>query len=242
MAKLRKARKLSLVEDVVSQIESAILDGEYKPGDKLPATRKLQEIFGASMGTIRESLAILDQKGLLEVRKGAKGGFFIREVTTQPMTDSLDMLMRHMSLSPKELYEFRATVEAGVIRLVVQRAKEADIKIFWKYLEKFESCLNRGQPGWLRLCEIEQDLRREFLKVIRNRTYEAVLMPIIGNLLRYARYMMSGGDEETKVAYDYWKEIIPAVADRDEDRAAKLVKNLLFHFMNLMLQEAEKTI
>lgn len=240
VAKLRKARKLSLVEDVVSQIESAILDGEYKPGDKLPATRKLQEIFGASMGTIRESLAILDQKGLLEVRKGAKGGFFIQEVTTQPMTDSLDMLMRHMSLSPKELYEFRATVEAGVIRLVVQRAKETDVLIFCNYLDKFEACLNNGRSGWLRLCEIEQDLRKEFLKVIKNRTYEAVLMPIISNLLGYARYMMSGGNEETKVAYDYWKEIIPAVAERDEDRAAKLVKELLFHFMHLMLQEPKK--
>lgn len=238
MPTLRKAKKLSLVEDVVAQIEGVILDGEYKPGDKLPSTRKLQEIFGASMGTIRESLAILDQKGLLEVRKGAKGGFFIREITTQPMTESLEMLMRHMSLSPKELYEFRATVEAGVIRLVVQRAKEADIKIFWRYLDKFEACLNRGQPGWLKLCEIEQDLRKEFLKVIKNRTYEAVLIPIINNLLRYARYMMSGGDEETKVACDYWKEIIPAVAERDEDRAAKLVKNLLFHFMRLMLQQS----
>jgi DNA-binding FadR family transcriptional regulator len=240
VAKLRKARKLSLVEDVVRQIEGAILDGEYMPGDKLPSTRKLQEIFDASMGTIRESLAILDQKGLLEVRKGAKGGFFIREVTTQPMTDSLEMLMRHMSLSPKELYEFRGTVEAGVIRLVAQRAKESDIKIFWGYLDRFEACLHNGSAGWLKLCEIEQDLRKEFLKVIKNRTYEAVLTPIISNLLGYARYMMTGGNQETQVAYDYWKKIIPAVADRDEDRAAKLVKNLLFHFMNLMLQQSDK--
>ena len=241
MAKLRKARKLSLVEDVVSQIEGAILDGEYKSGDKLPSTRKLQEIFDASMGTIRESLAILDQKGLLEVRKGAKGGFFIRKITTQPMAESLEMLMRHMSLSPKELYEFRATVEAGVIRLVVQRATEADIEIFSTYLDKFDACLNSGKPGWLKLCEIEQDLRKEFLKVIKNRTYEAVLMPIISNLHRYALHMISGGNQETQAAYDYWKEIIPAIGDRNEDLAAKLVKDLLFHFMNLMLQQSNKT-
>jgi len=239
VAALRKARKLSLVEDVVAQIEGAILDGEYKPGDKLPSTRKLQEIFDASLGTIRESLAILDQKGLLEVRKGAKGGFFIQEITTKPMAESLEMMMRHMSLSPKELYEFRATVEAGVIRLVVQRAEDADIKIFFRYLDKFKACLNRGQTGWLKLCEIEQDLRKEFLKVIKNRTYEAVLMPIISNLLGYARYMLSGGDQETQVAYDYWKGIIPALAERDEDKAARLVKNLLFHFMHLMLQQSD---
>lgn len=241
MAKLRKAKKLSLVEDVVSQIENAIIDKEYMPGDKLPATRKLQEIFDASLGTIRESLVILEHKGLLEVRKGAKGGFFIREVTTKPMTESLEMLMRHMSLSPRELYEFRATVEAGVVRLVVQRASEADVEIFRKYLDQFADCLDKGQTGWWRLCEIEQDLRKEFLKIIRNRTYEAVLMPIIGNILKYARYRMSGGDSETRVAYEHWEKIIPAIADRDEETAAKLVKDLLFHFMDLMLSQSDTT-
>lgn len=235
MPKLTKAKHLSLVADVVRQIEGAILDGEYGQGDKLPATRQLQEIFGASLGTVRESLAILEQKGLLEVRKGAKGGFFIREVTTQPMTESLEMLMRHMSLTPRELYEFRATVEAGVIRLVVKRATDAQIDRFREYLDHFAACRGRGEAGWWRLCEIEQELRKAFLKVIRNRTYEAVLMPIITNLLAYARHNITGGDAETEAACDFWTRIIPAVAERDEERAARLIKELLFHFMDLMV-------
>jgi GntR family transcriptional regulator, transcriptional repressor for pyruvate dehydrogenase complex len=240
MAKLRKAKKLSLVEDVVDQIEEAIMDGEYKPGDKLPSTRQLQEIFDASMGTIRESLAILDQKGLLTVRKGAKGGYFIREITTQPMTESLELLMRHMSLPPRELFEFRATLEAGVIRLVVQRANDEQIKLFMGYLDKFKSCLHKGQAGWLRLVEFEQDLRKEFLKVIRNRFYEAVLLPINNGLLKYAVHNLPWGHKEAQDAYDYWKKILSAVAERDENQAATLVKELLFHFMNLILEYLEK--
>ncbi len=56
MPKLEKTKNLSLVEDVTHQIEDAILYGEYKPGDKLPSTRKLQEVFGASLGNIRINL------------------------------------------------------------------------------------------------------------------------------------------------------------------------------------------
>lgn len=241
MAKLHKARKLSLVEDVTQQIEGAILDREYQPGDKLPSTRQLQEILGASLGTIRESLAILEQKGLLEVRKGAKGGFFVREVTTGPISRSLEMLMRHMALSHRELYEFRATVEAGVIRLVVQRASDEEIKDFHQYLEKFRACLNKGNPGWMMLVDVEQDLRRDLLKVINNRTYKAVLLPIINNLVEYARYYLPGGDAETQAAYDYWVRIMSAIAQRQEDQAAAQVKNLLFHFMELLLQRTEST-
>ncbi len=75
MPKLQKAKSLSLVENVVHQIEEAVLTGEYKVGDKLPSTRQLQDILGASLGTIREGLARLEQKGLIEVKKGTKGGF-----------------------------------------------------------------------------------------------------------------------------------------------------------------------
>ena len=235
MAKLKKARTLSLVEDVVQQIEGAILDGEYVPGDKLPSTRELMDIFGASLGTVRESLAIIEQKGLLEVRKGAKGGFFIQDISTRPMSESLEILMRHGSLSPRELYEFRATVEAGVLRLVVKRATNADIERFFVYLDKFAACLNKGESGWWQLCEIEQELRKDFLNVIKNRTYEAVLTPIISNILKYARSKMTGGDEETQTAYDYWVQIMPALAERDEEKAAALVKKLLFHFLEIMV-------
>jgi len=241
MPKLRKAKNLSLVEDVTRQIEEAILAGEYRPGDKLPSTRQLQEILGASLGTVRESLAILEQKGLLRVRKGAKGGFFIRQVSTKPMAESLEMMVRHMAISHKELYEFRSTVEAGVVRLVCQRASEEQMPIFWDYLDRLKACLNRGQTGWLELCETEQDLRREFLKVIKNRTYEAVLNPINDNLLEQARRYLPGGDRETQEAYDYWAKIIPAIAARDEDRAAALIRDLLFHFMGLILARAEKS-
>ena len=240
MPKLQKAKNFSLVEDVTRQIEEAILDGEYKVGDKLPSTRKLQEIFGASLGTIRESLAILEQKGLLYVLKGSKGGFFIQKITTQPMANSIEILMRHSVLSHRELYEFRATVEAGLIRLVVKRASDEQIQIFGEYLDKLKACLNQGPTGWMKLIDIEQDLRREFLHVIKNRTYEAVLMPIINNLHNYAFQFLPGSNQETQAAYGYWEKIIPAVADRDEDSAANLIKELLFHFMDIIQNRAEK--
>jgi DNA-binding FadR family transcriptional regulator len=240
MPKLRKAKKLSLVQDVATQIEDAILDGEYKPGDKLPPIRQLQEIFGASLGTIRESLAILEQKGLLEVRSGAKGGFFIREVTTKSMTESLEMLLRHMSLSPRELYEFRANLEAGIIRLVVQRATEQQIQGFIKYLDKFKVCINQKKSGWLKFIEFEQDLRKEFLKVINNRTYEAVLIPINDSLPKYAALNLPGGNREAADAYEYWEKILSAVNERDENLAADLIKKLLFHFMELIMKHTTK--
>ncbi len=182
---LKKAKSLSLVENVVQQIEDAILAGDYRVGGKLPPTRQLQEILGVSLGTIREGLARLEQKGLVAVRKGTKGGFFINDVTTQPMTESLDLLMRHLKVTPRELFEFRATVEAGLIRLVVQRATDEQIENLLTYRTRLRACLDRGEKGWRELLKTERDLRKEFLALVDNRIYGAVLLPIHNNIFHY---------------------------------------------------------
>lgn len=239
MAKLKKANNISLVENVTQQIEEAIIDGEYKTGDKLPSTRELQTILEASLGTVRESLAILEQKGLLEVRKGAKGGFFVRKVSTEHMINSIETLMRHMVISHKELYEFRATVEAGMFRLFTQRASDNDINFFRNHLDKIRGCMNQGQAGWIKLIEIENDLRKKCLSVINNRTYFVVLTPIINNLQGYAQYHRFGGNQEIMEAVSFWEKIIPAIVERDEETVARMIKKMLYRFMALLENNPE---
>ena len=232
---LKQVKSRSLVENVVQQIEDAILAGDYRVGDKLPSTRELQEILGASLGTIREGLARLEQKGLVAVRKGTKGGFFINDVTTQPMTESLDLLMRHLKVTPRELFEFRATVEAGLIRLVVQRASDRQIAQLLTYRQKLKACLKRGEQGWYALLATERNLRKAFLPIVDNRIYGAVLLPIHNNIFQFADLHLKGDDAMTLAAYRYWEKILEAVAARNEERAATLTKEMIFHFMELML-------
>ena len=69
----QKARKNRIYQDVVDQIEEAILDGKLKVGDILPPERALMERFETSRGTLREALRVLEQKGLIEIRLGKNG-------------------------------------------------------------------------------------------------------------------------------------------------------------------------
>ncbi len=41
----KKIKQVKLYEDVASQIEEAIIAGDFKPGDKLPPERELEEIL-----------------------------------------------------------------------------------------------------------------------------------------------------------------------------------------------------
>lgn len=70
-------------------LEDLIVSGRLSPGDKLPAEVGIAAMLGVSRMTLRQALATLTDKGLLERRRGRHGGNFV----TRPRFDySLDGL------------------------------------------------------------------------------------------------------------------------------------------------------
>src|ERR1700745_2606901 len=59
-----------LFEQVAADIRRAILDGEAKPGERLPPARDLAAELGVNTNTVLRSLRLLRDEGLLEFRRG----------------------------------------------------------------------------------------------------------------------------------------------------------------------------
>lgn len=77
--------------------------------------RDLQKALGANRGNLREALRILEQKGLIEVRAGSKGGAFVKEATTEPLAEGLVLLIRQRPLGVDHLAELRQVLEQGLV-------------------------------------------------------------------------------------------------------------------------------
>lgn len=56
--------------EIKEQVEAMILRGEYPLGSKLPSEPELAEIFNASRGTIRRTLSVLADEGIVARRSG----------------------------------------------------------------------------------------------------------------------------------------------------------------------------
>lgn len=56
----QEARQNRTFQNVIDQIQEAILQGRLKAGDKLPPERELKEMFNTSRGTLREALRVLE--------------------------------------------------------------------------------------------------------------------------------------------------------------------------------------
>lgn len=64
----------SLIYRIQKELKSRILNGEYKPGEKLPSEPNLASELGVSRNTLRESIGMLQREGLL-IKKHGIGNF-----------------------------------------------------------------------------------------------------------------------------------------------------------------------
>lgn len=85
-----KIKKIST--QIAEQIRSAILAGDYTPGDKLPSERELAEIFGVSRPSVRESLNILASAGLIASHQG--GGTVVLSLMESAEISAFSELIR----------------------------------------------------------------------------------------------------------------------------------------------------
>lgn len=230
----RKAKQSGLVGDVVSQIEEAIIEHRLKPGDKLPSPQELQDTLGTSRGTLREAFRILAQKGLIETRPGFKGGAFVRETSTKPVSEGLDLLIRQRKISIEDFAEFRKVVEAGLIKLVAEKVTEKDLEELHTFLEELEGYVKQGAIGWKRFLECEVRLRKVLIRISGNRMYEAVLIPIHENILAYAYEYLPGEKARMGEAFQDWCHIIEALKKHDGTTAASITQDHITRYAERM--------
>ncbi len=84
--RLQKIQKEPLREQVINAIRDAIIEGKFKPGEKIPE-QELAEQLGVSRTPIREAIRILEQQGLVLIVP--KSGTFVAEVDSEELIDSL---------------------------------------------------------------------------------------------------------------------------------------------------------
>lgn len=114
---------------------------EGKPGDYLMAERLLIERFGVSRPTLREALRILESEGLLDIRRGIKGGATIREPSIEDLALRIGAFLQIRHATYEDLFLVRKIIEPAAARLAAERVgRDGDD-------EALERCLEREQQA-----------------------------------------------------------------------------------------------
>jgi GntR family transcriptional repressor for pyruvate dehydrogenase complex len=111
--------RASLPEQVFRQLVTAVLDGRYAPGDRLPPQRTLAADLGVNMASLREGIKRLEQLRLVEVKHGDA-----MRVRDWRGSSGLDVLAYAVTVDPaltKALFEARRLLLVESARLAAER-------------------------------------------------------------------------------------------------------------------------
>jgi len=230
----RKARQSRIFQDVVDQIQAAILDGRIQPGEKLPAERELGEMLGTSRGTLREALRVLEQKGLIEIRLGVGGGAIAKGPGGEQMTESLDMLIRGHQVSLQHLAEFREGVEGSVAGLAAQRARPDDIALLRELLRSAGQCRQAGVQMWPEFVRVDEQIHMALARIARNPVYALILKTVHDNIQIYFNRFLPCGQDELEENYHDLKQLVEAVATGRSEQAIDVAREHVRRFSRHM--------
>ncbi|OOF08133.1 GntR family transcriptional regulator, partial [Salinivibrio sp. MA427] len=165
-------------EDVALQIESAILSEALKPGDKLPSERELQQQFGTGRGVVREAIQSLKQKGLIEIRKGQKGGAVVRQVDVHNISESLALFLKQSHVKADKVAEFRETVDHSLVLLAISRGTKEQKQQLNDKVAELAALAKDDEPDLARLGELDRALNLLIATMSGNPIFEWVMHAI----------------------------------------------------------------
>ncbi len=164
-----------LSDQIVQQIETMILEGSFKPGDRLPPERQLAEQLGVSRPSLREAIQKLSVRGLLSSKQG--GGTYVTSRLDAGFADPWqEMLGSHPELH-RDVLEFRRMLEGTVAQMAAERATEADLDRIGGLFAQMEAA--HGGQG----LELTSDVDVKFHQALADAAHNVLLTHVASSLL-----------------------------------------------------------
>lgn len=161
-----------IYEEIVNQLQNMLIEGKYKPGDKLPSEREMAESLGVSRPSVREAITALSAMGILDVRPGE--GTYVAHTSDLETIKSWAMLLAIERNSLTQLMEVRRILECEAAALAAKRATPEDIELLERVLNGMRETAERHEQS------VEFDLQFHF--AVGQATHNRVLHKLINTL------------------------------------------------------------
>lgn len=220
---LKPVEKQRVAEEIVEQLRSLILTGQYAPGDKLPPERELSKRLGVNRASLREALKKLEHLGLVRIRQGDG-----TRVQNFMETGGIELVQHLLPLASgshpeiiRDLLEFRRLFGREVARLAAYRGgKDAAAKLrpMADRAERAASALDLFEADFELYVALTQASGNQVMVLLINTVREGLrsFTPLLSNLA-------ASPDGVRK----HHRELIAAVEAKNAELAARLADEYL---------------
>ncbi|AMS44596.1 Transcriptional regulator (plasmid) [Aminobacter aminovorans] len=195
-------RQAASAADIVYEaLRKAIIEGDLAEGENLRQDQ-IALMFNTSRIPVREALSRLEQNGLITTQryKGAVvAGLSIEEI--------------------EEIFEFRALIEAEVIRLAVPKLTGKTLDAARRHCQAFDSEANSAMWG-----EINRNFHYSLYEAARRPYYLQIVRASLDRIDRYLRAQLTLTNGMSRARREH-KGILDACIAGDADKAAELTRD-----------------
>ncbi|HLI33901.1 MAG TPA: GntR family transcriptional regulator, partial [Terriglobia bacterium] len=149
MTELKPVFRVTLSQQVATQIAGMISAGRWKPGEKLPSEAALCQTFHVGRSTLREALKSLAFIGLVRMKAGE--GTYVADGSTKFLENAFAQGLLTTEKDIEDLCEARLLLETELVALCAQRASDSDLQKIAALVEAMQESLSQGEEAFLPL-------------------------------------------------------------------------------------------
>lgn len=220
-------------EQVARQIQQAIIEQRFKPGDKLPSQKELMNLFHVSKFTIMAALRTLEKSGLVYTKSGATGGTFVSEINTAGFSESLKLLLSMKKVPLEELAEFRLTVEGRAAYWAAKRRRKEDLREMEDLLETMARLLESNRRVE-ELVPVDMAFHLAVAKTSRNSLFLAIMETVHEC---FHRIFSCVPQESWAKTYPDLLKVFHAIKARDANTAEKAIRQHISRSSRLITRQ-----
>lgn len=229
----RPIRLERVSEKVASQLKTAISDGLFRVGDRLPSERELAEQMGVSRPSIREALQQLELLGMVETVHG--GGSIVKNLTEQAISKPMEIVLKDDRQRVLEVTEVRAFMEAWAAKQAAANRTDEELRSIRELLEEMERDLEKGR--------IRPEIDFQFHIEIAGATHNTIFVHLIQNIHQLISYSLSIHRQQVFVTRDaqetifrHHLQVFKGIQNQDSEAA----EQAMAEHLNFVVSEFKK--
>lgn len=227
---MRPIGNKSVTQCIVDRITQAIVDGELKPGDKIPTEAELSKSLNVGRNTVREAVRVLIAYGVLEIRRPS--GTFVcdtfKPIVFSPMLYSLIFKAKN---SYDHLIELRRITENGTMQLLWQKGLSDEQKQYLRVCaEKIEKLVHCAPQDFEAIATADKEFHDALARMTNNELVidlnNIIVMLTYDSRCKTIRKIMQMGEGEYLIKTHY--ELLEQLSGGSVDKLYQAIQNSYF--------------
>lgn len=215
---IKEKNGIAPMDKVITKIKDLINSGILKPGDRLPAERKMAHDFGFGRTHVREALHKLEFYGIIKTLP--QSGSVINGLDIKTLDGLISDVLKLQPYDFFSLVETRLVLEVNSVRLCAERWNEKDMEAIEKAHSNYMKYFNTS-------AKVSYDFafHRALAEGSHNPVFKAMLLVVIPDIMSiYEKERICATNTVAGIEHE---QLLNAIKLRDADLAADLMTSHL---------------